>query len=139
MADPYNSTTTTRTKPDYTNPANPNATSTNQTTHIRESQKTTNWFAWLLGGAVVAVAIIALVFSGDRSPNPTAGGNSVTIENPAAAPSTAPATAPAADTAVAPPATDAPAATTPAPEPAAPAGETTAPGVDPAAPAPAGN
>ncbi|MCU0901690.1 MAG: hypothetical protein MUC82_14515 [Cypionkella sp.] len=135
MADTFNSTTTTTT-PGYTNPANAPLGATTHATHVRETRSSTNWFAWLLGGAVIAVGIGALVYSGDDvAPGAAAPGNNVTIEAPTTAP------APAAETPVAPAspvAPEAPAATTPdaaVPEATAPAAD--APVVaDPVAPAP---
>ncbi|MFN4153569.1 MAG: hypothetical protein ACK4HF_02850 [Paracoccaceae bacterium] len=119
MADPYTTTTNSTT----TAPVHPTSTTT---THIRDSGSPTNWFAYLLGGAVIAVGVGALVLSNsDSTPTTTPAGstNNVTIESPAA---------PA-------PAVEAPAATAPAPvepAPTAPAPETT-PDAGTVAPAPA--
>ncbi|PJF10572.1 hypothetical protein [Pseudorhodobacter sp. MZDSW-24AT] len=132
MADAYNSTTTTTT-PGYTNPANPPHGAATHTTHVRETHQSTNWFAWLLGGAVVAVGIGALVYSNDdvAPGTPAAVDNNVTIQSPATAPA---ADAPVATTPDATaPAADAPVATTP--DATAPAADAPA-AADPVAPAP---
>ncbi|NEX45383.1 hypothetical protein [Pseudotabrizicola algicola] len=132
MSDAYNSTTKTTT-PGYGNPGAAPYAGATHTTHIRETRESTNWFAWLLGGAVVAVGIAALVYGGSGTSTqtqPGATGNNVTIE--------APATAPAADAPAAPLAPEAPTAITPeATAPAADAPAADAPAVaDPVAPAP---
>lgn len=109
---------------------NPNpATSGTHTTVVRETERSggTNTFALLLGGAVVAVGIVAYFVLGGQTGTtsapapaaataPVSGDTNVTIQSPAA-PAPA-AQAPAAEAPVA-PADPAPAA--PAPEPAAPA------------------
>ena len=154
MSDAYKPTPNPPT-PGYTNPANPtpnpNPIGSSHTTHVRQSQPSTNWFAWLLGGAVVVVGLGALFFSGnDTTPVQSPGGNNVTIESPAIAPGLAPAApggpATATPDPVAPPiAPDGPAVADPvAPSPdvaPVPAPETApAPDTAPdAAPAPSGN
>lgn len=146
----YNSTTTTTTTPGYTNPAaQPHAGATH-TSHIRETQTSTNWFAWMLGGAVVAVGIAAFVYTGNdtatTNPTPAATGNNVTIEAPAAATEApavgteAPAAAPVAPVAPEAPVATQPNATAPAAAPDAPAAaEPVAPAPEAVAPAPTGN
>ncbi|MFN7223189.1 MAG: hypothetical protein ACK4MS_04170 [Paracoccaceae bacterium] len=126
MADPLNTTTTT-TSPVYTNPAQSALGTSTHTTQIRQTESSTNWFAWMLGGAVVAVGIAALFYIGNNTaPVQPAGSNNVTIEAPAAAPAPAPEAA-------------APVAPAPTPEPVAPAVTPVAPAPDAAPAAPAGN
>ncbi|MDP2079827.1 MAG: hypothetical protein U0934_12855 [Pseudotabrizicola sp.] len=133
MSDAYNSTTTTPgsapgTAPGYSNPGNQPYAGATHTSHVRETQTSTNWFAWMLGGAVVAVGIAALVYSGsDAPPAQPAGSNNVTIEAPATAPAAEAPVTPQPD-AVVPVAPEAPAVADPV-----------APAPDAAAPAPAGN
>jgi hypothetical protein len=147
MADPYtNTTNTTNTTPTGRVPPT-NTTTSNQ--NLRETQSSTNWFAYLLGGAVIAVGIVALVFGmSDDVPapatstatetQPAGDTNNVTIEAPAAAPTAPAADAPAAPTATTPDAT-APANPSPTNPSADPAASAPAPDAAPAAPAPAGN
>ncbi|WP_158569270.1 hypothetical protein [Pseudotabrizicola alkalilacus] len=139
MADPHippknpTYTTTSTTPPNVP----PHSTNTS-TTHIHET-RSTNWFVYLLGGAVIAVGIVAWLMSGNGTPaNQPTTGNNVTIEAPATAPEGGPVspvpdgTAPSDPIAPAPADPVAPAPADPAPvEPAAPAP------ADPVAPAPA--
>ncbi|MDR7124986.1 hypothetical protein [Pseudotabrizicola sp. 4114] len=134
MADPHippkNPTYTTTTPPNV-----PPHSSNTSTTHIHET-RSTNWFVYLLGGAVIAVGIVAWLMSGDDT-QPTTG-NNVTIESPATAPEGGPVSPVPDGTAPSDPIAPAPAdPVAPAPaDPVAPAPADPAP-ADPVAPAPA--